>query len=80
MDGKPAAAITFIGKDLATPESMPFTIHKRRARVETASGPPKRPDPPYVLLWHVEGKYGGETPAELSEEVKKELRALGYIQ
>jgi hypothetical protein len=33
-----------------------------------------------VLLWHVEGKYGVEVTAELSEEVKKELRALGYIQ
>lgn len=80
IDGEPAAAETFIGESLINPEQVPFEVHTRRARAESASGPLERPQPPYILVWHVEGRYGGDIPANLSEEVKKELRALGYIQ
>jgi len=80
MDGKPATARTFIGEALANPDKMPFTVHKKRGGAEALSGPPQRPEPPYVLLWQVGGRYGGEIPADLSEDVKKQLRALGYIQ
>jgi hypothetical protein len=80
IDGVPAAESTFIGESLRNPERVPFEVRARRARAESASGPAERPAPPYVLVWHVEGRYGGDVPANLSEDVKKELRALGYIQ
>ena len=80
IDGKPAEAKTFIGESLRNPKEIPFTVRSRRARAESSSGPAERPKPPYVLLWYVEGRYGGDVPANLSEDVKKDLRALGYIQ
>jgi hypothetical protein len=80
IDGEPEAEATFIGEALRKPKQVPFEVHARRARAESPSGPPERPDPPYVLLWHVEGRYGSDVPSDLSEDVKKELRALGYIQ
>ncbi len=80
IDGGPATVSTFIGEALAMPNKMPFYAKKRKASTEAVSGPLERPEPPYVLLWHVEGRYAGETQVELSDEVKKGLRALGYIQ
>jgi hypothetical protein len=80
IDGKPAADATFIGDALRNPKKIPFTVPGRRARAANASGPQERPQPPYVLVWHVEGKFGSDVPANLSEDVKKDLRALGYIQ
>lgn len=80
IDGNPAIAETFIGESLKNPDQVPFTVNARRARAESSSGPAARPEPPYVLIWHVEGRYGSDVPSNLSEGVKKELRALGYIQ
>ncbi len=80
IDGKPATTETFIGESMVNPEHIPFRIPARRARTESASGPLERPQAPYILVWHVEGRYGGDIPANLSEDVKKDLRALGYIQ
>ncbi len=80
IDGEPAVGKTFIGETLKEVSKMPFKRIARRARVESVTGPQRRPEPPYVLVWHVEGEYGGEIPAELGEDVKTKLRALGYIQ
>jgi hypothetical protein len=80
IDGKSAERRTFIGEALENPGSMPFALPMRAARAASASGPAARPDPPYILIWRVAGRYAGETPADLSEDAKKELRALGYIQ
>jgi arylsulfatase A-like enzyme len=80
MDGRSAQERTYIGETLGHPASMPFPVPERRAKTESASGPAARPEPPYILVWHVESRYGAEIPASLSDEVKKELRALGYIQ
>ena len=80
IDGKAATTATFIGESMVNPEKVPFAIPAKRARTESASGPIDRPQAPYILVWHVEGRYGGDIPANLSEDVKKDLRALGYIQ
>ncbi len=80
IDGKPAAPRTFIGEALENPGQMPFPLPRRKAEVASADGPTNRPAPPYILVWRVGDKYGDQVPARLSENVKKELRALGYIQ
>jgi hypothetical protein len=79
IDGEPAITKTFLGETLANPEEMPFSA--RAGRREISSGfPPTRPEPPYFLLWHQDSAFQGEKPVSLDEEIKKELRALGYIQ
>jgi hypothetical protein len=80
IDGEPANTRTFVGENLENPRTMPFDLPRRKAKAGSARGPVDRPDPPYILVWRVEGRYGDHTPANLSEDVKKELRALGYIQ
>ncbi|MFH1312220.1 MAG: sulfatase [Candidatus Eisenbacteria bacterium] len=80
IDGMPAAGKTFIGKSLKTPDGMPFSTKASRAAAESGSGPTPRPEGPYFLIWREEARYRGATRAELGEETKRELRALGYIQ
>ena len=80
IDGETAEGRTFLGEALEHPGAMPFALPMRAAQVASVSGPATRPDPPYILVWRVTGRYAGETPADLSENAKKELRALGYIQ
>jgi choline-sulfatase len=80
VDGEPAPGSTFIGEALANPKRMPFNARKPVAGSKSVSGPAKRPEPPYVLLWRVEGKYGGEAQVQSNERVKEQLRALGYVQ
>jgi arylsulfatase A-like enzyme len=80
IDGETAESRTFIGEALDNPGTMPFALPQRAAKVASVSGPAGRPAPPYILVWRIAGRYAGETPADLSEEAKKQLRALGYIQ
>lgn len=72
--------MTYQGPDLASPKEMPFTIGRHRGRARVRGEPPARPDPPYVLIWLIEGEYGADIKVEHDDETKKELRALGYIQ
>ncbi len=80
IDGKTAETRTFIGETLENPRAMPFALPRKIAGADSVSGPSNRPDPPYILVWSVPGRCGEETPANLSERAKKELRALGYMQ
>jgi arylsulfatase A-like enzyme len=80
IDGDPALERTYFGDDLRTPAGMPFALKPPRNTVESRTGPSRKPQPPYFLIWHCESEYKGQARAELDEKVKGELRALGYIQ
>ncbi len=80
IDGVPAARETYLGQSLACLERMPFTQRANKPKLKARGRPEDRPAPPYFLVWLTEGRYGGETAIDLSEETKKELRAIGYIQ
>jgi hypothetical protein len=80
IDGEPAVESTFFGETLRSPAKMPFALKAPRNTVQARTGPSRRPKPPYVLIWHCESDYKGETQVKLDEKTKHELRALGYIQ
>jgi hypothetical protein len=79
ISGEPATSRTFMGEALTNPEAMPFTARGGR-REPTNGAPPSRPAPPYIMIWHQGSGFEGERPVRLDDEIKKELRALGYIQ
>jgi hypothetical protein len=80
IDGKPATDKVFLGQSLVHPETMPFTQMPRRAKGRSGGIPTQRPSPPYILVWHTESPYAGDTALQLDDQTKKELRALGYVQ
>jgi arylsulfatase A-like enzyme len=80
IDGSQALQRTFIGESLRNPTEMPFAAKWRRVTVKSPRGPMPRPTPPYVLVWHSEPQYTGDTAVKMDEGTKRELRALGYIQ
>ena len=80
IDGKPATDKVFLGQSLVHPETMPFTQIPRRAKGRSQGVPTQRPSPPYILVWHTENPYAGDTAFQLDDQTKKELRALGYVQ
>jgi arylsulfatase A-like enzyme len=79
IDGESVLDIIHIGQDLSAPEEMPFDLVARR-RDPSEGMPLQKPDLPYVLIWRAGSEYGTETPVTLSEDTKRKLRALGYIQ
>jgi arylsulfatase A-like enzyme len=79
IDGQPATDRTFLGESLAQAGEMPFT-QKRARQAESEGTPTGRPDTPYFLVWHTGSAFQDEKPVRLDEEIKQELRALGYIQ
>jgi hypothetical protein len=80
LDGRRAAARTFIGGALKQAGQMPFTRRTGQMASKGLSAPRQRPDPPYFLLWRVPGRSAGQKAAALSADTRQELRALGYIQ
>jgi arylsulfatase A-like enzyme len=79
MDGRPAGDVTYLGEDLAKPETMPF--NEKGGRFGTSAGAPAtRPQPPYILLWRTDTRFEAGTQVELGEDTKRQLKALGYIQ
>lgn len=80
IDGVPAARETYLGQSLECLERMPFTQRANKPKLKARGRPETRPAPPYLLVWLTEGRYSGETAIDMSEETKRELRALGYVQ
>jgi arylsulfatase A-like enzyme len=80
MDGESALNASFVGETLKNPKVMPFSKRPRGAACTSAGGPPGRPRPPYILIWHHEAQHSGQMSADLGDETLRDLRALGYIQ
>jgi arylsulfatase A-like enzyme len=81
IDGESALAHTYLGASLEKPAEMPFSQKARRQNIK-ARGRPRRQPPtaPYLAVWVSEATFRGDTAVTLTEETKKELRSLGYIQ
>jgi arylsulfatase A-like enzyme len=79
IDGRPTLDRIFLGESLTRPEKMPFVQRSWRGKLSLGE-PSRRPEPPYILVWHRGSKYKSQNRIELDEETKKEFRALGYIQ
>jgi hypothetical protein len=84
LDGKPALENTYLGRSLSKPATMPFVEALAEEEAGSAAGqgngPGKRPEPPYVLIWRSEGTYRGDTEVKLDPEMRRQLRAVGYVQ
>jgi arylsulfatase A-like enzyme len=80
IDGEPALTQTFLGQSLASPANIPFVQKGAPGSPKSKGQPSTRPQPPYFIVWHTESRFRGEQPVELSQDTKKQLRALGYIQ
>jgi arylsulfatase A-like enzyme len=80
VDGRPATANTFLGRDLRPAETMPFSIPARRRSVLSDHRPGPPSGLPYAVVWLEKSAYSGDTGFKLDEATKKELRSLGYIQ
>jgi arylsulfatase A-like enzyme len=80
MDGKPAQAITYLGEDLVNPDGMPFAQMPGKAACKSRGEPASRPHPPYILVWLAGAAADDETAANLSDQARQQLRALGYLQ
>jgi arylsulfatase A-like enzyme len=79
MNGTSAENVTYLGQGLRVPASMPFMLRPDQAS-ESKGSPHKRPEPPYILVWHSGSGFEPGTPAQLGEDTERKLRALGYIQ
>lgn len=79
IDGLPAVTRTFLGPDLSPVKSMPFENAGRR-KSKAKGVPVDRPEAPYFHVWYAGVGPEGETPVALSDETRRQLKALGYIQ
>lgn len=79
IDGVSAVKRTFLGPDLSPVESMPFEDAGRR-KSKARGIPTGRPEAPYFLIWYADVGFQGETPVTLSDDTRRQLKALGYIQ
>lgn len=79
IDGRPAADRTFLGPDLVPVKSMPFESSGRR-KSDVKGIPDRHPEAPYFHVWYAAANVQEETPVTLSDDTRKQLRALGYIQ
>jgi arylsulfatase A-like enzyme len=79
IDGRASLNRVFLGKSAASPDLMPFS-QKTRPGAKAAGRPPRRPEPPYVLIWFEQTPFRGETSITLDPQTKQELKSLGYIQ
>jgi hypothetical protein len=60
---------------------MPFSQKASRQNIKARGKPQKRPpSAPYFAVWVSETTFRGDTGLVLTEETKRELRSLGYIQ
>ncbi|MFZ1947246.1 MAG: sulfatase, partial [bacterium] len=80
IDGKPAPERTFLGEAVTPTRNNPFLIGSGRLGKRAWGQPRTRPTAPYFLVWRAEGRQAAQTAAPLTEDTKRELRALGYIQ
>jgi arylsulfatase A-like enzyme len=80
IDDEPTTMRTFLGKSMDQPVTMPFIEQLPQDDPSRLDQPPRRPEPPYFLVWLSRTEYGGQPPVEIDEETEKELRSLGYIQ
>lgn len=80
IDGRRALDSTYLGKDLARPKDMPFSQKGAPAGASSAGEPESRPAPPYFIVWHSGSDPGEDIPARISDETRKQLKALGYLQ
>ena len=80
IDGVPAADATFIGESLKTPVAMPFSRKASRAARKSGGRPLRKLRGPCFQVWYSEAHHRGEERAQLRDETRRELRALGYIQ
>jgi hypothetical protein len=79
IDGVPAVKRTFLGPDLTPAKSMPFENAGRRN--SKAKGiPTDTPEAPYFQVWYAGVGSQAETPVTLSDDTRRQLKALGYIQ
>jgi arylsulfatase A-like enzyme len=75
INGRAVPGRVFVGEPAGNPDSIPFVLETK-----TFGVPEQRPDPPYFLIWRVQGSSVSERLAPLTSEAKRGLRALGYIQ
>jgi arylsulfatase A-like enzyme len=80
IDGEVSPERIFVGGSLSNPEKIPVQLRRRRCTVPEPGGPPGRPDPPYILIWRTKPRYTGDTRIKLTDQTRRELKALGYIQ
>jgi arylsulfatase A-like enzyme len=80
IDGAARPGQIFIGEAGRNPEKVPFARKTGQMGARTWGAPAQKPAPPYFLVWRERGRQVGEIPATLTEDAKRELRALGYIQ
>ena len=80
IDGDTAPGNIYLGRDLANPTSMPFTVNGQTAYCLAPGQPEERPEAPYVLIWRSVGGPGGGTAFELNEDIETRLRAVGYLR
>jgi len=81
IDGLSALASTYLGTSLEKPTEMPFTQKAKREKIKARGRPERRPpETPYIAVWVTENVFRGETALTLTDETRKELRSLGYIQ
>jgi arylsulfatase A-like enzyme len=80
LDGDTVIEPVYLGQDLVNPASMPFTVSRQKDQRLPPGTPEDRPEGPYFLIWRSSGGPGEETTFELSEDIEKELRSVGYLQ
>jgi hypothetical protein len=80
IDGLPATGQTYIGESLLQPVTMPFTEQKPDKERRHTGTLGRRPNPPYLLVWHYDPGYQEDLEVDLDEETREELRSLGYVQ
>ncbi len=81
IDGRSALPSTYLGAGLEKPSEMPFTQKAKREKIKARGRPARRPaESPYIAVWITEDVFRGETAITLTDETRKELRSLGYIQ
>lgn len=80
IDGRAVPERIFIGEAAKHPEKVPFVRKTGQMGARTWGAPTQKPAPPYFLVWREQGRQVSQIPATLTEDTKRELRALGYIQ
>ena len=81
IDGNAALENTYLGAGLEKPAEMPFSQKAKREGIKARGRPGRRPpESPYIAVWITENVFRGDTALDLSDETRRELRSLGYIQ
>lgn len=81
IDGKRVPGSTYLGRSLEKPGDMPFRQRAKREKIKSRGKPGRRPpESPYMAVWVSENIFTGETAVDFSDQTKRELRSLGYIQ